>query len=147
MLPVPSGHAQAGSVLALAMLVAPWIAQLVVAVLAAPSGITAARLADASPVLATVQIAQLLGAILTAPLGLAGAGLRVQIERTVAGAVGQTLQCVLVHRGTVRALPALLADAGTLGTEPMPGTGRMGTVNWNGKERAGEYSISKSYAF
>lgn len=58
-------------------------------------------------------------AVIATPLGLTGAGLGVQIECTVSRAVGQALQRLLVHGGTVRSLPALLADARSIGTVPM----------------------------
>lgn len=130
MLPVPPGHAQARSVLALTMLVAARIAQPRVAEFTSPAGIASAGIADAASVLATVEIAQLLRAVLAAPLGLARARLAVQIEGAVAGAVGQALERVLVHGGTVRALPALFADAGAVGAEAVAGAGRVGTVHW-----------------
>lgn len=137
MLPVPPGHAQARSVLALTMLVAARIAQPRVAEFTSPAGIARARIPDAASVLATVEIAQLLRAVLAAPLGLARARLAVQIEGAVAGAVRQALERVLVHGGTVRALPALFADAGAVGAEAVAGAGRVGTVHWK-RGRGGE---------
>lgn len=57
--PVPAGHAQARAVLALAVLVAPVVAQLHVAVLAGPAGEAGASVAHAMAVRAAVQIAKL----------------------------------------------------------------------------------------
>lgn len=57
-LAIPTGDAQAGAVLALAMLVAARIAQFRIAEVAAPAVGAQARLADAAAVLPAVQIAQ-----------------------------------------------------------------------------------------
>jgi hypothetical protein len=56
---VPAGHAQARAVLALAVLVAPIVAQLRVAVLTRPAGVADASVAYAMAVRAAVQIAEL----------------------------------------------------------------------------------------
>lgn len=119
-LAIPAGDAQARSVLTLAMLVTARIAQFAVAEFATPTSITTTAIAHATSMLATVQVAQFLRTVLAAPLRLASARLTVQIERPVAGTIGQTLQRILVHGGTVRSLPAFLADACSLGTEAMP---------------------------
>lgn len=128
-LAVPTGDTQTRSVLALTVLVATAVTELRVAVLATPLGITGAGIALAATMLATVEIAQLLGAIIATPLGLARAGLGIEVEGAVSRAVGQALQGILIHGGTVCALPALLADASAVGAEAMPGAIRMGTVN------------------
>lgn len=130
MLSVPACHAEAGSVFALAMFVAPGVTQFTVAEFSTPARIAAAAVTHAASVLATVQVAQFLRAVLSAPLRLAAARLAVQIERSMAGTVRQALQCVLVHRGTVGSLPALLADACALGTESVARAGRMRTIHW-----------------
>lgn len=57
--PVPTGHAQAGTVLTLAVFVAPRIALLQIAQLARPSGQTVAGVVHAMPVGTAIQIAQL----------------------------------------------------------------------------------------
>lgn len=56
---VPAGHAQARAILALAVFVAPVIAQLHVAVLTRPAGVTGASVAHAMAVRAAIQIAKL----------------------------------------------------------------------------------------
>lgn len=129
MFAIPAGHAQARPVFALAVLVTARIAQLTVAELASPAGIAAAAVAHAAPMLATVQIAQLLRAVFAAPFRLASARLAIEIERPVARTVRQALQRILVHGGTVRSLPALFADARSVGTESMPRAGRVGAVH------------------
>lgn len=58
MLSIPAGNAQTSAVLALAMLVAPCITELSVAVFAAPAIVTLAGLAHTSSVLAALQVAQ-----------------------------------------------------------------------------------------
>lgn len=47
----------------------------------------------------------------------------------MAGAIGQTLQRVLVHDAAVLTLPALLAQARAVRAEPVAGARRMRTVN------------------
>lgn len=64
-------------------------------------------------------------AIITAPFWCANARLRVQIEITVAGTIGQTLQRVLIHLAAVLSLPALLAQTGAVRAESMAGARRM----------------------
>lgn len=68
-------------------------------------------------------------AVIAAPLGLTRAGLGFQIKGTVTRAVGQALQRLLVHGGTVRALPALLADAGSISAVSVAGARGMWAVN------------------
>ena len=58
MFPVPTGHAEARSVLALAVFVAPGVALFQVAELARPAGIALARFRHAMAVVAAIQVAQ-----------------------------------------------------------------------------------------
>lgn len=141
-LAIPTGDTQTRSVLALTVLVATTVAEFRVAVLATPLRITGAGIALTATMLATIEVAQLLGAVIATPLGLARAGLGVQVEGTVARAVGQALQGILIHGGTVCSLPALFADAGAVGTEAMSRAIGMGTVDC--EEKRGNSSVKFS---
>ena len=48
----------------------------------------------------------------------------------MSGAVGQTLECILVHGAAVETFPAFLADAGALSTEAVSGAVGMRAINW-----------------
>lgn len=69
------------------------------------------------------------GAIIAGPHRLTEARLRLEIKVAVSAATRQALERLLIHLTAVSALPALLADAGALGTETMPRAGRVRAVH------------------
>lgn len=80
MFAIPTGHTEAGAVLALTVLIAAWIAQFSVTQITAPSIFAATLLADTCAVGAAVKVTQLFRAVVTAPLRFAGARLRVHVK-------------------------------------------------------------------
>ena len=66
-----------------------------------------------------VKVAKSARAIVPDPSLLADALLAFEVELAVGRTVGQTLPGLLVQLGTVRPLPALLADAGAVHAEPV----------------------------
>lgn len=129
-LAVPARDAEAGAVLALAVLVAPGIAEPLLAKLAGPSGVADAGAGLAPPVSAAVDAASRFGAVVTGPATVANAFVQLQTESALgAGAVGQALHSVAVHKGAIRALPAFLAQAGPVNAESVVGAGRMRAID------------------
>lgn len=71
------------------------------------------------------------GAVIARPHGFTLTCLRFQVEGSVAGAVGQALQRVVVCFTAVCAFPALLAQADAVRAEPVTRARRVRAVPWN----------------
>lgn len=71
------------------------------------------------------------GAVIAWPHGFTLTCLRFQVKGSVAGAVGQALQRVVVCFAAVCAFPALLAQADAVRAEPVTRACRVRAVPWN----------------
>lgn len=72
--------------------------------------------------------------ILARPFAVANAGLRLQIELSVGGAVGEALEGLVVRLTAIRGAPPLLADAGSIHANPVIVAGWMRAVDWRGSK-------------
>jgi len=126
---IPSSDAQARSILALAVFIAAWIAELRVAQLAVPALVTLTLVINATSMEATINVAEFLRAVVTAVLDLAQTTLRVRIKLAVIRAVGQARNRVLILKRAVNTSPTLFADASSFRAVAVTGTCRMRAVN------------------
>lgn len=78
---------------------------------------------------AAPSVCHTFGAIVATPFRFAVTDLCVQIECAVAAAIGQTLQCILIHYGTVQPFPSLFANARSFGAVAVSRAGRMRTID------------------
>lgn len=90
MLSIPSGDAQASSVLALTVVVTSWVAELGVAQLAFPSVFALTLVVNASAIRTAIEVAKFKRTIVAAVFQFTVAFLCVRVELSVIGAGGKT---------------------------------------------------------